>query len=116
MKFPSFHRHHDRSSSWCPSEEADHCDIGKPLPSEPAQHNTDKEQDMMEAIAAMHQSEEGGPYDPSGKFNYHPRQYGVLEQRTDADGLFEEKANTMVDEKCRTKMLDWCSKVSYLFK
>ena len=63
---------------------------------------------ILPVLSAMQESERG-PYDPSGKFAFHTEHLVHTIQQNDC--LYRDNGG-VVNEKCRAKMLDWCSKVS----
>ena len=111
MKFPIFHSHH--GTSRFASTEV-HDTAGKPLqPSSGPEYDNIREDELLSIISAMQESENGGAYDPSGKFTYHTEQPKDLEQPQDGRASRKHISVPMVDERCRKTMLNWCSKVSH---
>lgn len=64
--------------------------------------NTEMVREIVSVLSAMQESERGA-YDPSGKFAFHT-------EKSIHSNLHREN-RTVVDERCRAKMLDWCSKM-----
>mmetsp|Transcript_18566 Transcript_18566/g.34168 ORF Transcript_18566/g.34168 Transcript_18566/m.34168 type:complete len:421 (+) Transcript_18566:165-1427(+) len=109
MKFPIFHRHH--GTSRFASTEV-HDAAGKPLqPLSGPEYDNNREDELVSIISVMQESENGGAYDPSGKFTYHTEQPKDLEQPHDGLASRKHISISMVDERCRKIMLNWCSKM-----
>lgn len=68
--------------------------------------------DLKSVISAMHETENGSAYDPSGRFSYPAEQAIDLEQPH--DDLVHK--TLIVDKKCRARMLDWCIKMVDYFE
>ena len=65
--------------------------------------------ELVSVILAMHDTETGGAYDPGKKFTY-PEQ--EKQPSNDDSCTKKEKKTLIVDDDCRTRMLEWSSKVS----
>lgn len=112
MKLSNIHRHHG-----CPKHAPTHVHETAGTPSPPYLHlpvddNGLAARELISVLSAMQESESGA-YDPSGKFTFHTDQFMHLLQL--GDDLPNQK-RSLVDEKCRAKMLDWCSKMVDYFE
>lgn len=120
MKFPVAFHHRSGSGS-CASRDHRAHDIMSPSPSAsampvPSPPRVDgRSYELVSVIAAMHESENGGLYDPSGRFDYRAAPGRGLQQTACNDRMVATPP-PMVDDICRSKMLDWCSKVSIVHR
>mmetsp|Transcript_11589 Transcript_11589/g.24730 ORF Transcript_11589/g.24730 Transcript_11589/m.24730 type:complete len:429 (+) Transcript_11589:276-1562(+) len=114
MKFPIFHRHH--GATRIASKAAHDATVVEPLQSShqsKSEHDNaeDKTVELASIISVMQESERSGAYDPTHKFTYYTEQPHELD-----DDLAANTKCTIVDERCRSKMLDWCSKMLDYFE
>ena len=118
MKFAIFHRYQE-SSSTSSKGVLDVKEALKQLPPPPlvpsqessttCDHMNMAQDELVSVILAMHDTETGGAYDPGKKFTYPAQE----KQPTNDDSCTKkEKKTLIVDDDCRTRMLEWSSKVS----
>ena len=72
-------------------------------------HMNMAQDELVSVILAMHETETGGAYDPGQKFTY-PEQE---KQPPNDECTKRNKKSLIVDDGCRTRMLEWSSKVSF---
>ena len=125
MRFPTFHRHHDAPSS---SGDMDASIVNEAynhpknmsseqLPLPPFQYireteHDDDHEELVSIISRMQQKELDS-YNPLQRFEYPvvPSK-AQLQQHNNDDNNINKKRISVVDEECRTRMFEWCIKVS----
>lgn len=115
MRLPILHHHCDSSVVFASmdartEQENNASDELKPMPLTDPETYNDGAGKLIPIIAAMQQQEsENGAYNPSGRFAYRTEQPQDGEQRN--DDYANKKKILVVDERCRSKMLEWCTKM-----
>lgn len=119
MKFAIFHRYQESSSSTSSKGVLDVKEALKQLPPPPlvpsqessttCDHMNMAQDELVSVILAMHDTETGGAYDPGKKFTYPAQE---KQPSNDDSCTKKEKKTLIVDDDCRTRMLEWSSKVS----
>jgi len=125
MRFPTFHRHNDHAPSSSGDMDASKVNeaynhpknmSSEQLPLPPFQyireteHDDDHEELLISIISRMQQKELDS-YNPLQRFEYPVVPSRAQLQQHGIDESNNEKV-LVVDEECRTRMLEWCLKVS----
>lgn len=118
MRFPTFHRPSSSSDMDASIEEKEACNHRKNVPSEvlplpPLQYTREPEhdndpEDLISIMTTM-QQKELDKYNPLQRFEYPLSSNAPLPQDNDN---FNRKKTLIVDDECRTRMLEWSLKVS----